>query len=73
MEAKNSTKLSCYCPKTTVMQIEKVAAHFGLSKAKAIIKLIEMGLHALGEDFQKSSEESDLGKPHIITTARKLL
>lgn len=45
----------------TANQVEKLAQHYGLSKANMLMKLIELGLETLDEDYTRSSVSEDRG------------
>lgn len=53
--------LSALVTRDLMGRVSKVQEHFGLSKAVTLVKLIELGLTVLGEDFSKSSESLDTG------------
>jgi hypothetical protein len=70
----HSITLSFKIPYSTSILVNKVAEHYGLSRAVAGLKLLELGLQAIEEEFQKSSESLDTGtNKRVIHSLRKQL
>jgi len=58
-----------HIPKSTKTLIDKHAEHFGLSRTLTCRKILELGLDALDEQIQKSSEHLDTGVSKTIHTS----
>jgi hypothetical protein len=56
------------------MIVNKVATHYGISRASAGAKLLEMGIAELGEEFTRSSMDHDVGlNKRVVQRLRKQL